>query len=349
MAKTPQCAPGIRPHVSILRMAPFALAVLFAVSPVASRQKSQTPALTPPPEDPVMVLATRGSKLYLAENYKEAIGPYQQALDLEKQKHTLSPANFRVLVDDLGTAYEMTGDLKRARDTFDYGTSRDPTYPLFHYNLACTFAEMDDLDRTLSELRLAYEDKQNMIPGEEFPDPRTDDSFQRYMKNPRFLDFLKSVEKRPDGKEVSPQAALDNSDLPAIRGSLVKAGGAPIAGAQVNLQVFSDEACARLFDARSTSPKDSRTLSECTRDLLRVQSNEKGEFVFAGIQPGWYAVRFLWNIEPKPSRGPSADHIGGFLVVYAAQKDVSGRYDTLAQGPTFHFDAARDYRTDFKY
>ncbi|HXZ19211.1 MAG TPA: hypothetical protein VEG63_04635, partial [Candidatus Acidoferrales bacterium] len=83
--------------------------------------------------------------------------------------------------------------------------------------------------------------------------------------------------------------------------------------------------------------------------LFTVLSNEKGEFVFSGVQPGWYAVRFLWNIEPKPSSGPSADHISGFLVIYAAQPDVSGRYDTLSQGPAFHFDAVRDYSIEFKY
>jgi len=188
-----------------------------------------------------------------------------------------------------------------------------------------------------------------MIPGEEFPNPRTDDSFQRYMKNQRFLDFLKSVEPQPAGKTGPPQAGLDSSSPPAIRGTLLRPGGAAIANAQVTLQAFSDEACAKLFDLRSDSAEDAAKLSRCSRDLFTVQTNEKGEFVFAGIQPGWYAVRFLWNIEPKPSSGPSADHISGFLVVYAAQRDVSGRYDTLSQGPTFHFDAGQDYSISFKY
>ena len=340
MANPQSTLEGTKRRTSTLRPAAFALPFLFAASLFAAQQKGQPAAVAPANDDPVMTLVGRGSQLYLAEDYKGAIGPYQKALDLEKQKSTLSSTMFRVLVDNLGMAYGMTGDLKHAEETFDYGISRDPTYPLFHYNQACTYAEMDDLDRALAQLGLAYKYKQNMTPGEEFPDPRTDDSFQRYMKNRRFLDFLKAKEQQP---------APNSSVPPAIRGTLLRAGTVPIAGAQVILQVFNDEACAKLFDRRSDSPEDSGKLAKCSRDLFTVYSNEKGEFVFAGVQAGWYAVRFLWNIEPKPSTGPSADHIAGFLVLYAAQKDVSGRYDTLSQGPAFQFDAAQDYRIEFKY
>ena len=331
--------------MSAARSTALALAFLFAVSPLLSRQKDQT-QVAPATPPPAMTLVDQGSQLYLAQRYKEAIGPYQQALDLEKKKSALSPATLRVLVDNLGIAYGLTGDLKHAKETFEYGVSRDPHYPLFHYNLACTYAEMDDLDRALTELGLAYQYKQNMSPGEEFPDPRTDDSFQRYLKNRRFLDFLKSVEQPSAGKTDS---LRDSSNPPAIRGTLLRGSGAPIVGAEVTLQVFSDEDCAKLFDAGSDSPEIAAKLRKCSRDLFTEPSNDKGEFAFTGVQAGWYAVRFLWNIEPKPSTGPSADHVSGFSVVYAAQKDVSGRYDTLSQGPVFHFDAAQDYRADFKY
>lgn len=326
----------------------------FSVAASGAAAANDAPcAVRPSPLGPVMDNWCEGSRLYQAQRYQEAIAPYQKALDLEKQKPALSPDFFRVLGDNLGIAYALSGDLKHAKEVFEYGVSRDPTYPLFHYNLACAYAEMDDLGRALPELRLAYQYKQNMIPGEEFPNPRTDDSFQRYMRNPSFLDFLKSVEKQPDGKTESPggtpQPVPENSEPPAIRGTLLHAGGAPITGAQVTLQVFDDEACAKLLDLRSSSPEDAARLSKCSRDLFTVPSNDRGEFAFAGVQPGWYAVRFLWNIEPKPSKGPSADHIEGFLVVYAAQKDVSGRYDTLSQGAAFLFDAAQDHRIQFKY
>ncbi len=302
--------------MSSLRLPVFALVFLFAARLAFSQQQSHPPA-APAPADSAASLFARGSKLYLAQKYKEAIGPYQQALDLEKQHSTLSPDLFRVLVDNLGISYGLTGDLKRSREVFEYGISKDGAFPLFHYNLACTYAEMDDLDRALSELALAYRNKQNMNPGEEFPDPRLDDSFHRYLKNRRFLDFLKFVEQQPAGQSASPQAGADSPLPAAIRGKLLH-DIVPIADAQVTLQVFNDEACAKLFDMRSDSPEDAEKLAKCSRDLFTVQADEKGEFVFSGLQPGWYAVRFLWNIDPKPSTGPSADFISGFLVVYAA-------------------------------
>jgi len=138
--------------------------------------------------------------------------------------------------------------------------------------------------------------------------------------------------------------------LPAIRGTLLRSSGAPIAGAQVILQSLDGEDCAKLFNnKKEKSPKDAAKLSKCAHDLFTIETNEKGEFSFAGVQAGWYDVRFLWNIEPKPAQSPSADTVGDFLVIYAGHKDVTGRFDTLSQGDAFQFDAARDYSISFKY
>jgi hypothetical protein len=64
---------------------------------------------------------------------------------------------------------------------------------MFHYNLACTYAEMNDVDKAITYLRRAFELKANMIEGERFPDPWTDDSFQRFMKNEKFVSALKEI------------------------------------------------------------------------------------------------------------------------------------------------------------
>jgi tetratricopeptide (TPR) repeat protein len=151
----------------------------------------------------LMTSMGQASFLYQQHKYKESIGPYEHALNLEKNDPSLDPVLLRVLVDNLGMAYGMTGDLKRAKETFEYGVARDNTYPMFHYNLACAYAEMKDLDKALPELALAYQYKQNMIAGETLPDPRTDDSFRRYLKDQRFLDFLKSVENKASAKTPS--------------------------------------------------------------------------------------------------------------------------------------------------
>ena len=90
-------------------------------------------------------------------------------------------------------SYGISGDLPKAKATFEYGLSKVPKYPMFHYNLACTYAEMNDVDQTILYLQQAFQYKQNMIKGERFPNPWNDDSFQRFMKNEKFVSALKQM------------------------------------------------------------------------------------------------------------------------------------------------------------
>ena len=128
-------------------------------------------------------LVEQGSRFYLQHDYKGAIGPYSHALELEKANPELEKSLWYVLVDNLGMSYGITGDLQKAKGTFEYGVSKDPTYPLFHYNLACTYAEMGDAAEAGNFLKKAFEYKANFLPGESMPDPRKDDSFKKLMKN----------------------------------------------------------------------------------------------------------------------------------------------------------------------
>lgn len=133
-----------------------------------------------------------GSKFFRAGQFDKAIGPYQKALDLEKGDRKLDNKLWRVLIDNLGMAYGITGDLKAAEEVLRYGISKNPTYPLFYYNMACASAERNDLDSTIKYLKTAFEHKQNIIPGEQMPDPSKDDSFQRFMQNEAFRKLIKS-------------------------------------------------------------------------------------------------------------------------------------------------------------
>lgn len=136
-----------------------------------------------------------GSVYYLRHDFKRAIGPYSKALELEKREPSLSKTFLRVLIDNLGMAYGLTGDLDNAKETFEYGLSRDAQYPLFYYNLACTYAEMNDLDNAIVFLKRAFEYKDNQNPGERMPDPKKDDSFRRFLKDKRFQDALREIKK----------------------------------------------------------------------------------------------------------------------------------------------------------
>jgi hypothetical protein len=140
-----------------------------------------------------MELAAEGSRLYIQHDYKGAIGPYSQALELEKVNPKLEKPLWYVLVDNLGMSYGITGDLQKAKETFQYGVNKDPTYPIFYYNLACTYAELGDATEAGNYLKKAFEYKANVLPGENIPDPRKDDSFKKLMKNKEFQELAETL------------------------------------------------------------------------------------------------------------------------------------------------------------
>jgi tetratricopeptide (TPR) repeat protein len=153
------------------------------------RDAADTPLLT----GNSMVLFQEGSRFFLAHQYREAISPYLRALEIEKVTPSLQKNLWRVLIDNLSIAYGITGDLKRARETLNYGVSKDPDYPNFYYNLACVTAEKGDVSGTEMNLKLAFDRRENVIPGEAFPDARVDDSFQKLLQQKEFRQFLNSL------------------------------------------------------------------------------------------------------------------------------------------------------------
>jgi tetratricopeptide (TPR) repeat protein len=134
-----------------------------------------------------------GHSLFYQQKFKEAVGPYGKARELNASTKQLDQTNERVLTDQLGMAYGISGNLKKAESVFKDAITKDQDFALYHYNLACTYAEMGDLDKTITTLSDAYDRRENLLPGETFPDPRKDDSFQRYLNNPKFQELLKHM------------------------------------------------------------------------------------------------------------------------------------------------------------
>lgn len=136
-----------------------------------------------------------GSFYYTIGNYNLASYVYQKALILEKDQQSLEKKYFYVLIDNLGMAYGISGNLDKAIETLNYGLTIDSQFPMFYYNLACAYAEKDDIDNTIKYLSEAYKYKDNMLQGEEFPNPKKDDSFKKYLKVDKFKDALKNMKK----------------------------------------------------------------------------------------------------------------------------------------------------------
>src|SRR5215470_15615479 len=130
------------------------VAVISAQGQTASKEKTA---------GKTMEYAAQGSRAYLKRDYKNAIEFFTEALELEKKEPTLDRNIWRVVVDNLGMSYGLSGDNKKAKEVFEYGLSRDDTYPMFYYNLACASAEMNDLDNAIANLNRAFEFRENMI------------------------------------------------------------------------------------------------------------------------------------------------------------------------------------------
>jgi tetratricopeptide (TPR) repeat protein len=132
-----------------------------------------------------------GAQNYIAQNYKATIDAFEPILETQKEKLTIDKTIWIVVVDNLGMSYGITGDFKNCKRIFDYGIKFYPEYPMFYFNLACLYAEQSDIDNALLNLQLAVDRKKNMVKEEEFPNPRNDSSFSKYLKDDKFKSFLK--------------------------------------------------------------------------------------------------------------------------------------------------------------
>jgi tetratricopeptide (TPR) repeat protein len=130
--------------------------------------------------------------LYQHQMYKAAGPIFEQALaklDDDKAQQTMR----RVITDQAGMSYGMSGDVPKARAIFENASAKDPDYAMYYYNLACADAEEKDLANARLHLQQAFARKGYMIPGENLPDPTKDDSFIPYRKNKDFWTFLQGL------------------------------------------------------------------------------------------------------------------------------------------------------------
>ncbi|ULA67089.1 MAG: Cellulose synthase operon protein C [Nitrospira sp.] len=134
-----------------------------------------------------------GSAPYLQGQYKQAIPYYEQAVALERANPVLTKPLWRLLIHNLGVAYRRTGDLARAKTIIDYGLSQDPANPFFHYDLARTYAGMNERERTMQSLHDAFLHFRRSNERDPIPDPRQDVSFGRFMLDPVFRTLTESL------------------------------------------------------------------------------------------------------------------------------------------------------------
>jgi len=134
-----------------------------------------------------------GHSLFYQDKFSEAVPAYERAMALKEKAADLPSTEERILIDQLGMAYGLGGQLDKGKALFEGAIRKDPDYPMYYYNLACTVAEQGDLDAAVTNLKLGFARKSNMLPGETYPDPRTDDSFKQFLGNDKFEAALKEM------------------------------------------------------------------------------------------------------------------------------------------------------------
>jgi tetratricopeptide (TPR) repeat protein len=174
----------------------WCVSLFFALAPALNAQSTAGVPSCASTHKEVERLWCDGSRAFIEETpagYQKAVTAYSRALALEKTKRVLGRNAWLILIDNLGIAYGITGDLRKSRETLEYGLTVEPKYPMFFYNLACGAAEGGDRARTLELLKKAFALRANVIPSEQMPEPSTDDSFQRFMNDPQFVAAVKAL------------------------------------------------------------------------------------------------------------------------------------------------------------
>jgi tetratricopeptide (TPR) repeat protein len=131
--------------------------------------------------------------LYQHHMYGPAAPVYEKALANLNEDPGSTKTMKRVITDQAGMSYGMSGNIAKARAIFEKAVATDPDYPLYYYNLACADAEEKKLAGAKKHLQDAFDRKANIIPGESMPDPTQDDSFLPYRNNKEFWTFVEGL------------------------------------------------------------------------------------------------------------------------------------------------------------
>jgi hypothetical protein len=134
----------------------------------------------------------------------------------------------------------------------------------------------------------------------------------------------------------------------SISGKIVTPPG-PVQGAGVHLISFADEACVKLDNRQDLSADEKKRYGECRKQTAEMKTNEKGEYAFADIKPGWYKLLIGWQVTLKSSLESGADYTGEYSTYYGRVKDVPDRFGVGVLGHPFQFSATESMTKNVFY
>jgi Tfp pilus assembly protein PilF len=123
----------------------------------------------------------------------QAAQEYTRTIELDDQQRKLTTDQRRRAIDQQGVSYALSRDYDRAKRIYLDALAKDPEYAMFNYNMACVYAEMDDLESAIPYLKKAWEHRETLPSDVKFPDPRKDDSFKSFWNDKRFLEAVQNI------------------------------------------------------------------------------------------------------------------------------------------------------------
>ncbi len=122
----------------------------------------------------------------IMRRFEDAANEFKTTKTLDDTQHKLSRGDRDAVLDGLGVSLAQARHMDDALAVYKSALAENPNYALFEYNLACVYAEKGDLDSAIPHLKKSWEIRDTLPRGQQFPDPRKDDSFRRFWNDPRF-------------------------------------------------------------------------------------------------------------------------------------------------------------------
>jgi hypothetical protein len=137
----------------------------------------------------------------------------KQAYDSEKKVKGL-PRDLRIaLCENFANVLRVAGELDKAMEVLNYGLNFDKNYPMYFWVKARVFADLVDEDHTVEMLKLAFDNRQYLLPGEKLPDPRQDEAFKVLgMKDSFRAKVSKIYNAAPQKTEAAPEPEERKAD-----------------------------------------------------------------------------------------------------------------------------------------
>jgi hypothetical protein len=126
----------------------------------------------------------------------------------------------------------------------------------------------------------------------------------------------------------------------------------PLAGAQVYLRIYQDEECVNLANSTTElSEQEKEQLEDCMHETMTT-SDEKGQYRFSNVSPGWYRLMIEWELDGAPNIDPDVlfqIRHGFFVVTFETDETPKKHFARALQEEIFYFPGSENLVIDFDY